>query len=544
MRTYIFRLLALLMLFAPRGAEASSESRYSPLIRQVKGWPSERIVARGDSLLRRGEEDNALVMYMLVCARTGDRMTEEELADCALANLKAGDVYYARGSYVNALENYQAALKLSEASRGKRHLAQTYNNIGKVYCMFKDYGKGYEYYQKGYRICPATDRRLAFSLLSNLFGACLDRGDLDGARRYRRLMRAAPHADDAQTRFLLDFSTALLASREGRYDEANRTLLRLTRLAESDGLPTMFLCSAYNALYDNYQATGDVAQAARYVRLCMDTARQHQMLHYYPETLRELGKIYKQEGDAETAQRYETQYITLVDSIYNAQRFNVVKNQQFMYEVDKANKEISRLQQEEESHRQRASLYLLLLVVSVAAAAVVSALLAYVLRQKRRLEASWRKLYDNYREQTAPAPSRPAQRRPSAQGAIKEELRGELLAAIRRVMDETDAWCQPDFTIAQMARLIGSNDRYVSMVVNDHYGKSFTELLNDYRVRRACDRLTGGAAYDHLTIAAIGQSVGYKSQTTFINQFRKITGLTPSVYKKFAAEDQRRAGEE
>ena len=47
------------------------------------------------------------------------------------------------------------------------------------------------------------------------------------------------------------------------------------------------------------------------------------------------------------------------------------------------------------------------------------------------------------------------------------------------------------------------------------------------------------AKYAQLTIAAIGQSVGYKSQTTFVKQFRKCTGLTPSVYQKFVAEDRR-----
>lgn len=39
------------------------------------------------------KEDKALVMYMLVCSRTNDRMTDEELTDCSLANLKVGDIF-------------------------------------------------------------------------------------------------------------------------------------------------------------------------------------------------------------------------------------------------------------------------------------------------------------------------------------------------------------------------------------------------------------------------------------------------------------------
>ena len=36
--------------------------------------------------------------------------TSKELTDCSLANMKAGDIFYDRGNYINALENYQTCL--------------------------------------------------------------------------------------------------------------------------------------------------------------------------------------------------------------------------------------------------------------------------------------------------------------------------------------------------------------------------------------------------------------------------------------------------
>ena len=532
-------LLLILLLLQTLTTMASSDSKYSPLIRDVRSWPSPRILAKGDSLLARKQEDKALVMYMLVCSRTTDQMTDAEMADCALANLKTGDIFYARGNYINALESYQAGLKLSEASSSKAHLALIYKNIGNAYCMFKDYDKGFEYYKKGYQIRPKADKDLSFQLLANLFGVCINRKDLKGARKYRQLMYSTPHAQTPANQFFLTFSTALLASQESRYAEANQMLTRLADFCVRSKLPATYVCSAYSQLYTNYQALDDMAGAMRYIRLCMETAKKNQLLHYVPETLRELGKIYKQEGNTALAQQYETQYIGLMDSIYNSQRFNVVKNQQFMYEVDKANKEINRLHQEEESHRQTVRLYQLLFLVSILAVVFISSLLFYVLRQKRRLEDSYRKLYDINRQRTE-AEEKKAARKPAASNNLKEAQKQQLLEAIRRVMEESDQYCQQDFTLATLAKLIESNDRYVSLVVNEHFGKSFTELLNDYRIRKACERLTDNADYAHLTIAAIGQSVGYKSQTTFIKQFKKCTGLTPSVYQKFAAEDKRK----
>lgn len=537
MKNHIGRTLLVLILFIHSLTSlASSQSKYTPLIRQVRGWASEKILSKGDQFLQNKEEDKALVMYMLVCSRTNDRMTDEELTDCSLANLKVGDIFYARGNYINALENYQEGLKLSETSASKTHLPLIYKNIGNVYCMFKDYGKGFDYYKKAYQIRPKNDNELTFRILANLFGVCINRKDLEGAKKYRQLLFAAPRPYLPIDQFFLSFSTALMASQEARYAESNKILVNLADFCNRNKLPPTYICSAYAELYSNYQNLGDIDQAKHYISLCIDYAEREKMLHYIPETLRDMAQIQRKTGNATLAQQYERQYLSLMDSIYNSQRFNVVKNQQFMYEVDKTDKEITRLHQEEEIHRQNARLYQLLFLVSILAIVLVSMLLFYVVRQKRDLEASYRKLYDINRSHVETG----EKKAPRATNLLKEDQKQLLLDGIRRVMEETDEYCQPEFTVATLAKLIDSNERYVSMVVNDHFGKSFTEVLNDYRIKKACERLTtNNAKYAQLTIAAIGQSVGYKSQTTFVKQFRKCTGLTPSVYQKFVAEDRR-----
>lgn len=537
MKNHIGRTLLVLILFIHSLTSlASSQSKYTPLIRQVRGWPSEKILSKGDQFLQNKKEDKALVMYMLVCSRTNDRMTDEDLTDCSLANLKVGDIFYARGNYINALENYQEGLKLSETSASKAHLSLIYKNIGNVYCMFKDYGKGFDYYKKAYQIRPKNDNELTFRILANLFGVCINRKDLEGAKKYRQLLFAAPRPNLPIDQFFLSFSTALMASQEARYAESNKILVNLADFCNRNKLPPTYICSAYAELYSNYQNLGDIDQAKHYISLCIDHAEREKKLHYIPETLRDMAQIQRKTGNATLAQQYERQYLSLMDSIYNSQRFNVVKNQQFMYEVDKTDKEITRLHQEEEIHRQNARLYQLLFLVSILAIVLVSMLLFYVVRQKRDLEASYRKLYDINRSHVETG----EKKAPRATNLLKEDQKQLLLDGIRRVMEETDEYCQPEFTVATLAKLIDSNERYVSMVVNDHFGKSFTEVLNDYRIKKACERLTtNNAKYAQLTIAAIGQSVGYKSQTTFVKQFRKCTGLTPSVYQKFVAEDRR-----
>lgn len=424
MKNHIGRtLLVLILLIHSLTSLASSQSKYTPLIRQVRGWPSEKILSKGDQFLQNKKEDKALVMYMLVCSRTNDRMTDEELTDCSLANLKVGDIFYARGNYINALENYQEGLKLSETSASKTHLPLIYKNIGNVYCMFKDYGKGFEYYKKAYQIRPKNDNELTFRILANLFGVCINRKDLEGAKKYRQLLFATPRPNLPIDQFFLSFSTALMASQEARYAESNKILVNLADFCTRNKLPPTYICSAYAELYSNYQNLGDIDQAKHYISLCIDHAEREKMLHYIPETLRDMAQIQRKTGNATLAQQYERQYLSLMDSIYNSQRFNVVKNQQFMYEVDKTDKEITRLHQEEEIHRQNARLYQLLFLVSILAIVLVSMLLFYVVRQKRDLEASYRKLYDINRSHVETG----EKKAPRATNLLKEDQKQLLL---------------------------------------------------------------------------------------------------------------------
>jgi AraC-like DNA-binding protein len=54
--------------------------------------------------------------------------------------------------------------------------------------------------------------------------------------------------------------------------------------------------------------------------------------------------------------------------------------------------------------------------------------------------------------------------------------------------------------------------------------------LGKYRIQEACRRMNDHERYGHLTIEAIGHSVGYKSNSSFIAAFKRYTGLKPSEY--------------
>lgn len=111
-----------------------------------------------------------------------------------------------------------------------------------------------------------------------------------------------------------------------------------------------------------------------------------------------------------------------------------------------------------------------------------------------------------------------------------------MIQRIMAVLDDVDIISRQDFTLQMLANMIESNTSYVSWAINSTYGKNFKSLLNEARIREVTRRISDTEHYGHLTIQAIAQSVGYNSQTNFIKTFKRIIGMTPSMYQKLSRE--------
>jgi YesN/AraC family two-component response regulator len=86
-------------------------------------------------------------------------------------------------------------------------------------------------------------------------------------------------------------------------------------------------------------------------------------------------------------------------------------------------------------------------------------------------------------------------------------------------------------SLSELAKNIGESPHHVSQVINEKLDQSFFELLASYRVEEA-KRILLDDKTNKLTVEEISEMVGYNSKTAFNNAFKKITGKTPSEYRK------------
>ena len=72
---------------------------------------------------------------------------------------------------------------------------------------------------------------------------------------------------------------------------------------------------------------------------------------------------------------------------------------------------------------------------------------------------------------------------------------------------------------------------YLSQIINQKEGKNFFDFINHYRVEDVKEKLNDDA-YSHFSILGVALEAGFKSKSTFNAVFKKMTGMTPSQFKR------------
>ncbi len=85
-----------------------------------------------------------------------------------------------------------------------------------------------------------------------------------------------------------------------------------------------------------------------------------------------------------------------------------------------------------------------------------------------------------------------------------------------------------DLKLADLSREFNLNYYYLSSYFNQEMKEGFNDYLNRVRINKACNLLKD----TKLPISEIGSQVGYADHSYFCRVFKKITGRTPSEWKR------------
>lgn len=104
-----------------------------------------------------------------------------------------------------------------------------------------------------------------------------------------------------------------------------------------------------------------------------------------------------------------------------------------------------------------------------------------------------------------------------------------LSAQLNHLMEHEKMYTNADLKLSDVAGKMNVLPHTLSQLINDNLGKSFTSLINEYRVREAKNLIQSN---DQIKLEAVGYDCGFNSKSTFYSAFKKITNTTPAKYKE------------
>lgn len=114
---------------------------------------------------------------------------------------------------------------------------------------------------------------------------------------------------------------------------------------------------------------------------------------------------------------------------------------------------------------------------------------------------------------------------------LRREDAEKLITVIKSYMENNKPYLNPDFSLDSFSGDISLSRNYITELLNTYFGRNFYEFVNEYRVEEA-KSLMNNKDNDVLTLAAIGSKAGFQSKTAFNANFKKMTGLTPTDWKR------------
>lgn len=275
-----------------------------------------------------------------------------------------------------------------------------------------------------------------------------------------------------------------------------------------------------------------------------------------------LAECYRKMGEPILAIEYENKGLRLNDSLVNYSQLSRLEEVNSGRNLRKYQERLAVIEAERKMQR------VVMMVIAVFLM-VVCALLVVLFNRNRRLNQSNKVLYDKNidilrqsekeletrkeyerrleemaaREVVVVTEEKTPKEKPSETkykgSRLDESDKTELINAVLGVMNSTDEYLQPDFSVDRLAELAGSKSKLVSQVINERQGCNFNSFVNEYRIREACRRISDIDRYGKLTLDAISKSVGFRARSSFFTAFKAVTGLTPSEFQKIARSEHK-----
>ncbi len=110
-------------------------------------------------------------------------------------------------------------------------------------------------------------------------------------------------------------------------------------------------------------------------------------------------------------------------------------------------------------------------------------------------------------------------------------LSRELKEKVEQLFTDEKIYKENNISLEMLAQKLETTRHSASQVINEHFGMTFHELVNKYRIDEAKEILQNDSK-QNWNIIEVAYEVGYNNKVTFNKAFKKDTNLTPTQFQR------------
>jgi AraC-like DNA-binding protein len=121
---------------------------------------------------------------------------------------------------------------------------------------------------------------------------------------------------------------------------------------------------------------------------------------------------------------------------------------------------------------------------------------------------------------------------------IPEAVEKKILQKLKK-FEQSEKFINPNLSLSSLASDLKTNPRYLSEIISQHYGKNFNTYINELRIEYICRNILEDSKYRKYKVGALAEISGFSSAENFSKIFKKITGISPSVFIENATNEDK-----
>lgn len=488
--------------------------------------------------------------------------------------------------------NLQQALTIARQISDNKALTGIYNSLGIYYlkCLNDPYSAISNFYSAIDYARLTGDRHTYAGVLSNIAEAYLMRNDPEGISIAEEAFETARRRNDESGLFHSSYVLARFYMMKDSLDAAQEKINICERLVSKSGIEgrpevamlrtehsdrigdlrlALDFCNEALSAVDSgvtsplaneirltharlLRKSGKPEEAIQVLFRAMGKASQSRTEAFIPEMLKEASLAFRDANTPTAALEFAHIYEQYQDSVFSLSRERALQEARIKNDIISKEQEIDRQKIQLLSNRNKMILLgaglVIVFVLLVTAiynqrkkdklyTAIVSQNSEYLNRETMLLDSleKARHALAEAQAQTqvpenAPQPEvQPVTDTSSPTTTISTDKLKDLMERFTQLMLEKKLFTDPNLTVASVAESLSTNRTYLSKAINESTGNTFTQIVNDYRIREAIRLISD--IRSNIPLKQIAYDVGFNSMSTFYVTFQAITGMTPARYR-------------